>query len=115
MSKRIVRAETPAPKLLDVENVRRDYVGGASARHVYRLAEEGLMPWGLKLGALRRWRRDELESWVAGGCRPVRGESDSPPKRTVRSGEGTRLETECCARPQARSATAARPGKGGAQ
>jgi predicted DNA-binding transcriptional regulator AlpA len=64
-------ATAPAPKLLDVEDVRRDYVGGASARHVYRMAEDGLMPWGVKLGALRRWRRDELEAWVAGGCKPV--------------------------------------------
>lgn len=60
-------------KLVDVDVVRHEYVGGASARHVFRMADEGLMPWGVKLGALRRWRRDELEAWVAGGCKPVVG------------------------------------------
>jgi hypothetical protein len=30
------------------------------------------MPWGVKIGALRRWDMDEIERWIAGGCRPVR-------------------------------------------
>lgn len=59
------------PRLIDIEQVRQRFVGGASARHVLRLAESGLMPWGVKLGALRRWRCDELEAWVRGGCLPV--------------------------------------------
>jgi predicted DNA-binding transcriptional regulator AlpA len=45
---------------------------GCSWRHVLRMADRGLMPWGLKLGALRRWDLDELDAWIKGGCRPVR-------------------------------------------
>ena len=45
---------------------------GCSWRHVLRLADAGKMPAGLKLGALRRWDADELERWIAGGCKPVR-------------------------------------------
>jgi hypothetical protein len=36
------------------------------------MADRGLMPWGLKLGALRRWDLDELEAWIKAGCKPVR-------------------------------------------
>ncbi len=43
-----------------------------SSRHVLRLADAGRMPPGVRLGALRRWRRADLDAWLAGGCRPVR-------------------------------------------
>jgi predicted DNA-binding transcriptional regulator AlpA len=42
-----------------------------SWRTVIRLADQGKMPWGVKLGALRRWDAAEIESWIAGGCKPV--------------------------------------------
>ena len=45
---------------------------GCSWRHVLRMADRGLMPWGVKLGALRRWDMDELETWIKNGCKPVR-------------------------------------------
>lgn len=45
---------------------------GCSVRHVFRMADAGLMPWGFKLGTLRRWNSDEIESWVSGGAKPVR-------------------------------------------
>ena len=45
---------------------------GCSWRHVLRMADAGKMPMGLKLGALRRWDADELESWIADGCKPIR-------------------------------------------
>jgi hypothetical protein len=35
------------------------------------MAEDGRMPWGMKLGALRRWDAEELEAWIAAGCKPV--------------------------------------------
>ncbi len=44
----------------------------ASRRHVHRLADAGKMPWGHKIGNLRRWSRQEIEVWEAGGCKPVR-------------------------------------------
>lgn len=43
-----------------------------SERTVYRLADAGQMPWGLRLGALRRWRAVEFDQWVRDGCPPVR-------------------------------------------
>jgi predicted DNA-binding transcriptional regulator AlpA len=30
------------------------------------------MPYGIKLGGRRLWRESELDSWIAGGCKPVR-------------------------------------------
>ena len=41
---------------------------GCSWRHVYRLADAGRMPRPVKLGALVRWSRAELDQWVADGC-----------------------------------------------
>lgn len=62
----------PHPELLDIEYVRQVYLGSASVRHVRRMVDQGLMPPGVKLGALRRWSRAELDQWVAEGCKPVR-------------------------------------------
>jgi excisionase family DNA binding protein len=56
--------------LLDVRAVAQ--LLGCSARHVYRLSDSGAMPAPVRLGALVRWRRSELDAWVAGGCRPCR-------------------------------------------
>jgi excisionase family DNA binding protein len=48
-------------------------------RSVYRLADSGKMPFGLKLSGMRRWRRAELVAWLDAGCPPVR-----PPKGVAR-------------------------------
>jgi len=42
-----------------------------SERHIYRMADNGRMPWGVKLGQLRRWSRREIEAWEATGCAGV--------------------------------------------
>jgi excisionase family DNA binding protein len=64
-------ADAPAPALLDVRAVTA--LLGCSPRNVYRLADRGAMPSPIKLGAaLVRWRRQDLDAWLAGGCRPVR-------------------------------------------
>ncbi len=43
-----------------------------STRTVYRLADAGRLPRPVKLGALVRWRRAEIDEWLAAGCPPVR-------------------------------------------
>ncbi len=67
-------------KLLDVQSVA-ELLGGCSTRHVYRLADSGRMPAVIKLGALVRWRRDDIDAWIADGCKPVRTVT---PSRVVR-------------------------------
>jgi excisionase family DNA binding protein len=63
-------AQTPdAAQLLDVRAVAQ--LLDCSARHVYRLADAGRMPAPVRLGALVRWRRQDIEDWLAGGCRPA--------------------------------------------
>ena len=39
-----------------------------SSRTVYRLADSGRMPRPIKLGALVRWPREQVEAWIADGC-----------------------------------------------
>lgn len=58
------------PLLIDVEEVAR--LCTCSTRHVRRLADGGKMPAPLKLGALLRFRRADIEAWLADGCRPIR-------------------------------------------
>jgi excisionase family DNA binding protein len=58
-----------AAKLLDVEGVAE--ILGCSPRHVRRLSDAGKMPPPVKLGALVRWPRSTLESWIAAGCLAV--------------------------------------------
>ena len=45
---------------------------GCSWRTVLRLADRGAMPRGVKIGGLRRWDADQLEAWIAAGCKPIR-------------------------------------------
>ncbi len=44
-------------------------------RTVLRNADRGAMPWGLKIGSLRRWDLDEIAEWISSGCKPVRSAS----------------------------------------
>jgi excisionase family DNA binding protein len=43
-----------------------------STRHVTRMSDSGKLPRPLKLGALVRWRRAEIDAWLAAGCPSVR-------------------------------------------
>jgi excisionase family DNA binding protein len=65
-----VTAVSAPPELLTVRQVAARL--GCSPRHVNRLADTSLMPAPVRLGTLVRWRAAEIESWIAGGCRPVR-------------------------------------------
>jgi predicted DNA-binding transcriptional regulator AlpA len=60
----------PARRLIDAKEVGR--ILGCSWRHVLRLADQGILPWGVKLGALRRWDLSEIEAFLASGCKPIR-------------------------------------------
>ena len=64
------KADASTAALLDVGEVAE--LLNCSRRHVYRLSDAGRMPPPVKLGALVRWRRAELLSWMEDGCRPVR-------------------------------------------
>jgi excisionase family DNA binding protein len=52
---------------------------GCSWRTVLRLADAGRIPWGVKLGSLRRWDLREIEDFIAAGCKLVRGTARSQP------------------------------------
>lgn len=51
---------------------------GCSWRTVLRLADQGKMPPGVKIGAMRRWDVDQLEAWLAAGCPVVRTATRRP-------------------------------------
>jgi predicted DNA-binding transcriptional regulator AlpA len=58
--------------LCDVHQVAE--ICRCSPRHVYRMADAGKMPRGLKLGQLVRWRRvtgdprTGITDWILAGC-----------------------------------------------
>jgi excisionase family DNA binding protein len=54
------------PALLDVRAVAQ--LLNCSQRHVYRLADAERIPRPVKLGALVRWDRVDIEDWIAEGC-----------------------------------------------
>ncbi|HEV3338727.1 MAG TPA: helix-turn-helix domain-containing protein [Pirellulales bacterium] len=60
----------PRPALVDVKAVAA--LLDCSTRHVRRLSDSGKMPPPIRLGSLLRWRKSDLDAWLAGGCRPVR-------------------------------------------
>jgi excisionase family DNA binding protein len=66
-------ATAPEPstaQLLDVRAVAA--LLDCSPRHVYRLADAGRMPAPVRIGALVRWRRTVLDSWLVAGCPATR-------------------------------------------
>jgi len=58
------------PALVDVRTVAA--MCGCSTRHIYRLAAAGRMPAPVRLGALVRWNRKTIESWIDHGCPAVK-------------------------------------------
>ncbi|NQV29236.1 MAG: helix-turn-helix domain-containing protein [Rhodopirellula sp.] len=55
-----------SPELLDVEAVAK--LLSCSTRTVRRMADSGQMPRPLKVASLVRWRRSDIEQWLADGC-----------------------------------------------
>lgn len=45
-----------------------------STRTVYRLSDAGRMPRPVKLGALVRWPREQVERWIADRCPSCRSD-----------------------------------------
>ena len=58
------------PPMLDVQLVAK--LLDCSDRHVYRLSDSDRMPRPLKLGALVRWRKDDIRQWIESGCPSTR-------------------------------------------
>lgn len=56
--------------LIDVKAVAA--LLGCSTRHIYRLTDAGRMPAPVRLGALIRWRRAEIDEWITAGCPSMR-------------------------------------------
>lgn len=65
-----MKTESVSPTLLDVRGVAT--LLNCSARHVYRMADAGKLPAPVRVGALVRWNRAALETWIAEGCPAVR-------------------------------------------
>jgi excisionase family DNA binding protein len=57
-------------RLLNVKEVASRL--GCSWRTALRHADAGLIPFGIKLGGLRRWDVAELDDFIANGCKPPR-------------------------------------------
>lgn len=43
-----------------------------SIRTFRRWSSSGMLPPAIKVGAIVRWRRDVVDSWIAAGCPPIR-------------------------------------------
>lgn len=41
---------------------------GVSKRTAWRLDASGRVPNAIRIGGLKRWRRDEIIDWIADGC-----------------------------------------------
>jgi len=52
--------------LLDVNDVAT--MLRCSPRTIYRLSDSRLMPPPVRLLSLVRWRKSEIEAWIADGC-----------------------------------------------
>lgn len=60
----------PGRSLIHVKIVAQKY--GCDERSVFRWADAGKIPFGVKLGSLRRWDIAEIDAHIASGCKPVR-------------------------------------------
>lgn len=59
-------SESITPVLLTIEDLSRTL--GCSTRHVRRLAASGRIPRPIKLGALLRWIKADIDQWITAGC-----------------------------------------------
>jgi hypothetical protein len=58
--------DRPREKLMgDVHALAAQY--HCDERSSYRWADKGLIPFGVKLGALRRWDLDEIDAHISAG------------------------------------------------
>lgn len=64
------RPMPPGRMLIDVRTVAAKY--GADERSIFRWADAGKIPFGVKLGSLRRWDVADIDAHIANGCKPVR-------------------------------------------
>ena len=64
------RPMPPGRMLIDVRTVAAKY--GADERSIFRWADAGKIPFGVKLGSLRRWDVAEIDAHIANGCKPCR-------------------------------------------
>ena len=64
------RPMPPGRMLIDVRTVAAKY--GADERSIFRWADAGKIPFGIKLSSLRRWDVAEIDAHIANGCKPVR-------------------------------------------
>ena len=56
----------PSTGMIDVDAVAT--LCDCSPRHVRRMADSGAMPRPIHLGRLVRWRRADVDQWLAAGC-----------------------------------------------
>ena len=61
-----IQRETPA--LMNAVQLAKFL--SVSERTLYRLKSAGKLPKPLQLGGSVRWRRDTIQRWIAGGCKP---------------------------------------------
>ena len=64
------RPMPPGRMLIDVRIVAAKY--GCDSRSVFRWADSGRIPFGVKLGSLRRWDLSEIDAHIANGAKPIR-------------------------------------------
>lgn len=57
-------------QLLDVRELAT--ILNCSSRHIYRMTDAGRMPRPVRLGVLIRWKKAEIDAWLAAGCPPAR-------------------------------------------
>ncbi len=60
----------PARRLIDADQVAAKL--RMSRRQVFRAADGGMIPFGVRVGRLRRWDEVVIDGFIATGCRPVR-------------------------------------------
>lgn len=71
------RPVPPGRMLIDVHIVAAKYE--ADVRSIFRWADAGRIPFGVKLGSLRRWDIAEIDAHIANGCPLIRA-----PRKSVR-------------------------------
>lgn len=64
----------PQSELIDIEYLAVRL--SCSTRHVRRLAATGRIPRPIKLGALLRWLKSDIDQWLAAGC-PAYGQKNA--------------------------------------
>lgn len=74
-----MNTQTTVPTLLNASQVAA--MLNISCRTLWRLKSAGKLPEAVRVGSSVRWRQEDLQNWIAGGCQTLESPQNVPRRK----------------------------------